>query len=188
MQILHKYIFCITCKVKIFHEKQSDKKSATSSVTGFAGVIDDAILPPLARSCAAKKNTWSGTSSQPCASRRIGVTWNLFSWLKSWRRKLIFALLSGARCGWLDGREQVWHANSKTHWSLSSTPYSGVSLLWSDLSHWNRQPTIRYRSIALPKTESKHLPCCRTLVWRVWLRCLSTSTLCNKRSWKSFIW
>ena len=29
------------------HEKQTDKNSATAAVTGFAGVTDDAILPPV---------------------------------------------------------------------------------------------------------------------------------------------
>ena len=39
----HTIVFAFT---EIHMKKRSDKNSATSAVAGFAGVIDDAILPP----------------------------------------------------------------------------------------------------------------------------------------------
>ena len=35
-----------TAFTEIYMQKQTDKNSATAAVTGFAGVTDDAILPP----------------------------------------------------------------------------------------------------------------------------------------------
>jgi len=38
--------FSFSAFTEIHMKKRSDKNSVTSSVAGFAGVIDDAILPP----------------------------------------------------------------------------------------------------------------------------------------------
>ena len=35
-----------TAFTEIYMQKRTDKNSATAAVTGFAGVTDDAILPP----------------------------------------------------------------------------------------------------------------------------------------------
>ena len=36
-----------TAFTEIYMKKRTDKNSATAAVTGFAGVTDDAILPPV---------------------------------------------------------------------------------------------------------------------------------------------
>ena len=58
-------------------KKRSDKNSATTAVAGFAGVIDDAILP---LACVELRNDkehliWNQFTRAP---RKIGVTWILF--------------------------------------------------------------------------------------------------------------
>ena len=51
------------CVYGTVFRKKFFKTSAASAVVRFAGVIDDAIFLPLALSCTAIKNTWSGTNS-----------------------------------------------------------------------------------------------------------------------------
>ena len=58
-------------------KKRSDKNIATSTVAGFSGVIDDAILPPAGVELRGDKKhlIWSQFTRAP---RKIGVMWTLF--------------------------------------------------------------------------------------------------------------
>ena len=63
-------------------KKRSDKNSATSAVAGFAGVIDDAILPTAGVELQSDEEHLIG-SQFTRAPRKIDVTWTLFCLLKS---------------------------------------------------------------------------------------------------------
>jgi len=63
-------------------KKRSDKNRATYAVAGFAGVIDDAIIPSSGVELRGEKKhlIWNQFTRAP---REIGVIWTLFCWLKS---------------------------------------------------------------------------------------------------------
>ena len=66
-----------------FMKARPDKNSATSAVAGFAGVIDDAILPPAGVELRSDKEHLIWNQFTRARARKIGVTWTLFCWLKS---------------------------------------------------------------------------------------------------------
>jgi len=95
-------------------KKRSDKNSVTSSVAGFAGVIDDDILPPAGVELRSDKEHLIWNQFTRARAKEDWPNMDLILLAKIVKMEADIRTAQVEGCGWNDGREQARHTNTKS--------------------------------------------------------------------------